>query len=153
MLYFGGNLEMFNFNYYQVLHAYRVCSLWDWCNSDGGDAGGGRHQLVQTSGLPSLRIIVILLRAFWQRNAFHVHFCFCPQKIRKAQHHKYATRMIRNFVTKVEEKMVHHHSDMTSVSSIQRNIEQQITTLNFQCLPDEKEELRDRERELDRQQR
>ena len=51
MLYFGGNLEMFDFNYYQVLHAYRVCSLWDWCNSDGGDAGGGRHQLVQTSGL------------------------------------------------------------------------------------------------------
>ena len=61
--------------------------------------------------------------------------------------------MIRNFVTKVEEKMVHHHSDMTSVSSIHRNIEKQITAFNFQCLPDEKEELRDRERELDRQQR
>ena len=61
--------------------------------------------------------------------------------------------MIRNFVTKVEEKMVDHHSDMTSVSSIQRNIEKQITAFNFQCLPDEKEELRDRERELDRQQR
>ena len=61
--------------------------------------------------------------------------------------------MIRNFVTKVEEKMVDHHSDMTSVSSIHRNIEKQITAFNFQCLPDEKEELRDRERELDRQQR
>ena len=127
MLYFGANLEMFNFNYYQVLHAYRVCSLWDWCNSDGGDAGGGRHQLVQTSGLRFFFFadncqFVILLRAFWQRNAFHVHFCFCPQKIRKAQHHKYATRMIRNFVTKVEDKMVHHHhSDMASNFFLQYN--------------------------------
>ena len=31
----------------------------------------------------------------------HVTFCFCPQKIRKAQHQKYATSMIRNFVAKV----------------------------------------------------
>ena len=35
----------------QMLHTHRVRSVWDWSNSDGRDAGGCGHQLVQTSGL------------------------------------------------------------------------------------------------------
>ena len=39
-------------------------------------------------------------------SSIHATFCFCPQKIRKAPHQKFATSMIRNFVAKVEVSMI-----------------------------------------------
>ena len=93
----------------QMLYTNGVCSFWDWSNSDGGDAGGGWHQLVQTSGfLFQTKILCIhnahvLYFCSWKimLSSIDATFCFCPQKIRKAIHQKSkSTSMIWNVVKK-----------------------------------------------------
>ena len=51
-----------------MLHTHGVCSVRDRSDSDGGDAGGGRDQLVQTSGL-------LLEKSFAGEACMQIHIC------------------------------------------------------------------------------